>query len=102
MLAVLHWTAVPTVWLPVSVSHQSTCTLAVGIRRTGPKGWYSHRDRPQPPRLSHRPTSIPSPTTNPSCPGQHPNAKLLLENWESTPEQEGFSQNRCHLEKITL
>lgn len=30
---------------------------------------------------------------NPSCPGQRPNAKLLLENWEFIPGQEGFSQN---------
>ena len=78
--AVLHWPALPTVWLLVSVSHQSICTLAVGIRRTGLKDRCPHREHPHSTCPSARPTPIPSPTTNPSCPGQCPNTKLLLEN----------------------
>lgn len=35
------------------------------------------------------------PTTNPRCPEQRLNTKLLLENWESPPGQEGFGQNRA-------
>lgn len=37
--------------------------------------------------------AIPLPTENPSCPGQRPNVKLLLENWGFIPGQKGFSQN---------
>lgn len=56
---------------------------------------FGSRHHPCPSRSSlHRSAvAVPFPTMNPSCPGQRPDTKLLLENWEFIPGQEGFSQN---------
>lgn len=59
----LHWPALPTMWLPASVSLQSTYMLADGI-----KDWAVTVITHHLPRLSHLPTSIP-PSAAPQLPG---------------------------------
>lgn len=86
---VLHQPTLPTMWLLASVSPWRTCTWAVGIRRT--RRPHGNRIRLPMDGCHPPPRSVPSThicpiaTTHPSCLGQCPNIKLLLENWESTP-----------------
>lgn len=47
------------------------------------------------------PTFIPSPTAHPSCLGQRPNTKLLLENWDPLLGRRDLARIGHHLEKIT-